>query len=590
MKINRINSKNSFYTIQLEDKEDKPKGIYLTEIKEDKSKGSIYPVETYISTLIYSQLKVKSEDCIYYKVVYFDGDNERFRFIKANNLFSDGYNDTDDIKYLINNGLLISHKCKHHLIDFLKCQAREVSEIQGTDKTGWHETGEYIANGFSTTKNILFTGYSSFQFKQNGSKELYYETVRDIFVENPLVFAICSYSASAYLLGILNNEVNQALSLNGTSSKGKSTVGKLALSFATNPQNFHGLDSTKGNIQSILKHSNHNFVFFDEVAESNLKIEDKKNLVYALANGSQKGRLQKSADLGEYVTNAKNEEKLKYTVLLAGENSFLQGIKIDGTGIDARYLEIVLPDGVLLWDSIRTAEDAEGLNQFIHKNYGFLAPDLISKIKERKEELSLEYEKKLFQIREELGETNGIIKRKVRILAYTYVTAVCIGEILFEDYNAAVELADNSLIAFKNAIIGDNIKNEDDIYKETLSHIESSLIRYLEDYDYIDDSKTLIKKFGYYKINESFKELSIISNCFTEMCNVLGIDEKLFISYLISNNLLVSDKDRHTKKMTFNKARANYYNMKIPQSFFESKSQQTKNSAFDNNEDEDLPY
>ena len=71
MKINRINSKNSFYTIQLEDKEDKPKGIYLTEIKEDKSKGSIYPVETYISTLIYSQLKVKSEDCIYYKVVYF---------------------------------------------------------------------------------------------------------------------------------------------------------------------------------------------------------------------------------------------------------------------------------------------------------------------------------------------------------------------------------------------------------------------------------------------------------------------------------------------------------------------------------------
>lgn len=585
MKINKINSKNSFYTIQLEDKEDKPKGIYFTEIREDKSKqkGNVIYIDTYVSTLIYSQLRVKSEDCIYYKLVYFDGDNERFRFIKAHNIFSDGYNDSDDIKYLINNGLIISHKCKHHLVDFLKCQTREVPEIKGTDRTGWHaESGEYIANGFSTTKNILFTGYSSFQFKQSGNKELYYETVRDIFVENPLVFAICSYCASAYFLGILNNEVNQALSLNGTSSKGKSTVGKLALSFATNPQNFHGLDSTKGNIQSILKNSNHNFVFFDEVAESNLKIEDRKNLVYALANGSQKGRLQKSADLGEYVTNAKNEEKLKYTVLLAGENSFLQGIKIDGTGIDARYLEIVLPNGVVLWDSIRTAEDAEGLNQFIHKNYGFLAQDLILKIKERKEELSLEYEKKLFQIREELGETNGIIKRKVRILAYTYVTAVCIGEILFEDYNAALELADNSLVAFKNAIIGDNIKNDDDIYKETLSHIESSLIRYLEDYDYIDENKTLIKRFGYYKINETYKELSIISNCFTDMCNILNIDEKLFISYLISNNLLISDKDRHTKKMTFNKARANYYNIKIPQSFFENKTKEFNNKDIDN--------
>jgi len=568
MKINRINDKTSFYTIQFEDTEEKEKGIYLTEIKETKSKG-IYPVETFISTLIFIQLKVRSEKCIYYKVCFYDGDKQNYRYIRANNLFNDSPKESDDFAFMVNNGLLISNKCKYHLIDFLKSQSKIVDEIQGTDKMGWHSSGEYIGNGFSTSTDIVFTGQSSYKFQEQGHKEEYLNVMQSIFTENPLVFAICSYLNSAYLLHFLNNEINQTLSLNGTTSKGKSTVGKLALSFGTSPKNFHGLNSTKGNILSILKHSNHSPVFFDEVAETELKTEEKRTLVYSLANGTERGRLHKSSELGEFVTSSTNEkEELKYTTLIAGEESFLNGIKVEGQGIDARYLEILLPPDIPLWDSINTPDEAESLNKFIHANYGFITPKLIQLIKDRKESLVFEYDKKLLEIREEFGETSNVIKRKVRILAYTYVTSLLISEILLEDISEAKIMADNAIYAFKKALFTDVSLAETDTFKEILSHIQDTLYKYLDDRNSLSENQTLIKKFGFIKMNDTYKEISIISNSFSEVCQMLDVDEKLFVSYLKSNNLLVCDKQRNTSKIMVNGNRASYYCIKIPLSYF----------------------
>lgn len=568
MKINKINDKNSFFTIQFEDTDDKEKGIYLTEIKETKTKG-IYPVETFISTLIYIQQKIRSEKCIYYKVCFFDGDKQNHKFIKANNLFNDSPKETEDFAFMVNNGLLIGNKCKYNLIDFLKAQSKEVDEIQGTDRMGWTSSGEYIGNGFSTSSDIVFTGQSSFKFQTQGNKEEYFNVMQSIYTENPLVFAINSYQNSAYFLHFLNNEINQTLSLNGTTSKGKSTVGKTGLSWGTNPKNFHGLNSTKGNILSILKHSNHSPVFFDEVAETELRADEKKTLVYSLANGTERGRLHKSSDLGEFVTSSTNEkETLKYTTLIAGEESFLNGIKIEGQGIDARYLEILLPPTIPLWDSINTPEEAEGLNKFIHENYGFIAPKLIELIKERQETLIFEYEKKLLEVREEFGETSNVIKRKVRILAYTYIICLLVAEILLEDVSEAKVMADNAIDAFKKAIFSDVSLLENDPFKEILSHIQDTLYKYLEDRDILNEGNHLSKRLGYIKLTSSHKEINIISNSFSEVCQLLSVDEKLFISYLKSNNLLECDSQRNTKKIMINGNRASYYCIKIPLSFF----------------------
>lgn len=580
MKINKLNDSNSFYTVVFKDTLDKNKGIYLTEMK--TTKKGIISVETYVSTLIYIELKIRSENCIYFKVVYFDGDDKNYRFIKASDLFNDSPKENIDYSYLINNGLIVSSRCKFHLIDFLKSQSTLVTEIKGTENMGWTANDEYIGNGFSTTNDIIFTGQSSYSFKKDGNEEEYFNILTSIYTENPLVFAINCYQNSAYFLHFLKNEINQTLSLNGTTSKGKSTVGKLGLAWGTNPKNWHGLNSTKGNILSILKHSNHCPVFFDEVAESELKLEERRTLVYSLANGTERGRLHKSSDIGEFKTSSiKDKQELKYTVLIAGEESFLNGLNINGKGIEARYLEILLPQNITLWDSITTPEESESLNKFIHENYGFLSPLLIKKIKDNKEELVKKYYTKLAEVREEYIETSNVIKRKVRILAYTYVICELVAEILLKDKNEAKIMTDTAIYAFKTALLSDISFNEDDAYKELLSHIQDTLYKYLDDDNVLGNDMTLTKKFGHIKISSTHKIINIMSNSFSEVCTILKIDEKLFLSYLRSNNLLDFDKDRLTKKISINKNRASFYSIKIPLTFFNDVNEDNETADYD---------
>lgn len=576
MRINKINDTKNFYTLQLENREDEPKGVYYTEIKGNDKKG-YFPVKTYVSTLVYIQQKIRSEKSNYFKVVWFDGDREYTKYIKASNLFNDSYKDSDDLIFMINNGLLIANKCKGLLVDYLKNQSLNVPEIEGTENTGWHPSGEYVANGFSTTTDTIFTGLSAFKFSKKGDATLYKERLLKLYSENPLVFAINSYMNSSYFLTFLGNEMNQTLALNGLTSKGKSTVGKLALSLGGTPKNFHSLNSTKGSIESTLKHSNHAKCFFDEVAETNLTKEDRKNLIYSLANGSERGRLKKSITEGTFQSNTVSDDdknSLVYTVLIAGEESFLQGIDLNGTGIQARYLEIVLPQDTPLWESINTPEEAEDLNRFIHDNYGHIDEDFIKYVKDNKEYLIFEYDKKLAEVREEIEEASNVFKRKVRILAYTYVSSLILARLLIKDEEIVKVICNNSFEAFKKVLFTDIEESSVDRYKETLSHLQDTMYKYLDDLNNVDENRNLIKKLGYFKSNAVYKEFSILSNCFAEFCTLLNLDEKLFIGYLKQNNLLVCDEGRNTKKMMFNKARANYYNIKIPHSFFITKEEE----------------
>lgn len=576
MKINKIDDSKNFYTVLLEDRGDDFKGVYFTEIKGNDKKG-YFPVKKYISSLIYIQKKIRAEKSNYFKVIWFDGNIEHSKYIKASNLFNDGYKDSDDFIYMINNGLLITNKCKGLLIDYLKNQSLNVPEIEGTENMGWHSSGEYVANGFSTTEDIIFTGLSAFKFSKRGDETLYKERLLKIYSENAIVFAINSYMNSAYFLKFLGNEMNQTLALNGITSKGKSTVGKLSLSLGTNPRNFYSLNSTKGNIESTLKHSNHAKCFFDEVAETNLTKEDRKNLIYSLANGSERGRLKKSLTEGTFQSNSVSDEdknSLVYTVLIAGEESFLQGIDTNGSGIQARYLEIVLPEDMPLWESINTPEEAEDLNRFIHENYGFIDEDYIKYVKDNKETIIFEYDKKLLEVREEVEEASNVFKRKVRILAYTYVSSLILARLLTKDEDLIREMCKNSFEAFKKVLFNDIQESNFDKYKETLSHLQDTMYKYLDDLNNIEENRNIIKKLGYIKSNSTFKEFSILSNCFSEFCSLIGLDEKLFIAYLKSKKLLISDEGRNTKKMMFNKARANYYHIRIPHSFFISKEEE----------------
>lgn len=570
--IPRKNSTNSYYKVIYDDKQDLKKGVYLFEEIEDTKTGGTYTKITMVSTLIYIDEKIKSETAIFYKVNFHDNNEHIFKYIKASDILIDGYKDSDDFKFIINNGLIISYKCKPLVIDYLKCSVEYLDTKKGTEKSGWNETNEYIGNGLNTS-NIVFTGTTTAKFETKGSKDQYYSKLRTIFQENPLVFSIVSYCASGFILHYLRNEINQILAITGISSKGKSTVGKLALSMFTHPRYFRGMDATKYGMSLLAKNHKDNFVFFDENQESNLTPEQRLQFIYSLANASER---LKATKFGDNYNVKDQEEQPKYSILIAGEKSFLNGVNKSGTGLDARFLEIVLPETIPLWDSINSSEDAEGLNQFILDHHGHIAEPFINYIKENYKSIQPNYESALKAIRAELNEPSAIIQRKARILAYTFITSRILASILYGD-DISNEIADMSYQALKRALFTEQEETKVDIFKEKLSHIEQTEYNYFEITNKLNselnNEKRFIKDyFGFININNQSKQIAIISTKLSDFCHKMGFDEKLFIMWAKENDLLKTEKNSNTKLVMINKQRARYYFLDISNDFFNSVS------------------
>lgn len=564
MRIDRFNENEDEYFVLEKEGNKNLKGVWFY----TKGKNGINKVR--ISTLIYIEKKIKAEGVQHYLVKWLDDDELMEKYVSASNLFSDGFKENDVFKDFIDGGLIIAPRCKNLLIEFLKSSAQIVQVEQGVSRLGWcKDLNEFYGHGFSTDLTKKFIGSSGFKFEKKGSELDYKNTVGQIFSENPLVFAICSYSASAFLLPHLRNETNQVLQLTGTSSQGKSIALKLALSLFTTPLQYKGFNNTKGSLFSIIKRNNNHPICLDEVGESTMKIEDKISFIYSLCNGEERGRTFKNDVLQDYVTTSTTDEKQKFTALVAGEKSFLDGIKREGTGIDARFIEIPLPKEIPLWDSINTSIDAENFAEFLLDNYGWCADYFINYIKENKRNLINLYNEKLSELRDEFDNSSSIVKRKIRFLSYSYVSSLILAQYFFEeDEELIFDTTNNALNAFKKAITYE-IENDKatDIYKEALSHIQDTLFKYLE--PKIDDGVQLNQKWGYREITATHKEILIISSKLSNVCQLLGLDERLFIMYLKENNLLVTEKEGNTKKITKNGARGHYYFIKIPHSFFE---------------------
>jgi len=593
MLIPRKNSHSSFEVIT-QDTEELDKGIYLLETKENKRTGDTFIVRTHISTLIEVVEKIKSESAIFYKVVFYDEDKLYSRYIKAGDLFSDGYKDSDDFKFILNNGLIISYKCKPFVIDYLKAAAQMLDSIQGTEKAGWSEDWEYIGNGLNTS-DIIYTGSHAPAFEMKGDKAEYYKTIGGVLSENALVFSIVSYCASGFILKFLRNEINQILALTGVSSRGKSTVGKLALSLFTHPRYFKPMDGTKLGLSLVASSHRDNFAFFDESQESNMTPEQRKSFILSLANASERIRAHKQ---GENFGIKQQEEQFKYAILIAGNKSFLSGVNVGDTlgAIDTRFLEILLPDSIPLWDSIKTPEQAEYLNQFIMDNHGHLAYDFITYLKENRKEIVEDYNNTLAFVRSEIGEANSIVMRKVRILAYTYETAKIIGKLINPDL--AGEMAENAYQALKTALFANNEEETIDHYKEQLSHIEKTQYQFFEilgDTELsqkvkLDSNQRLKDNYGFVYNGKAKKEIAIISTRLAEFCENMQFDEKLFLAYAKENNLLKHEAGKLTKKIMINKTTSRYYVLEIPYAFFDMNKAKYKEYYQQNFDDKWTPW
>lgn len=574
----RKNNKNSWFQLYKTDTEDYEKGVYLVTHKDNK------PLEfKLISSVIYINKRIESNNYLndsyknMYEVVVLDRSKEQKFIVQAKDLFDTSFNDNDFYKSAANSGLVLWDNNKRLLLEYLKLQDEQAEIIQGVENIGWSD-GDYYVSGFSTSeKNVVFTGSDRNGFKTNGTKEGQFEFIKDVLSEYPLVFFIFAYTQGGFFNRFLNEDHNQVLEVVGESSRGKSTAGRLCMSTYTDPSNFASFNMTKMSITETLKYYNDNFIYFDEIGEMKVREEERTELVYTLANAITKSRTKRLNKDGDFTTE--KQTRLFYSLLLGGEVSILKNIKKTG-GLEARLCQIVLDKNTHLFENV-DSEFIENFNLELSKNYGWLAPELINSIKASKDSIQEMYIKNLEFVRDRYKINSVIENRKIKILAYTYLSAVYITNIIFDKEEEKEEKAlliehmlDQAYAAiFKNVSYG---TEADDQFKNTLSSIELTHTKHFNIFEGISQVNTdLIKEFyGEIHKTSTHKEIRIISGQIEQFCNSVMLDKDRLLSYISEHGFSITDKEkgRRTKKIKG----VNYFVFRIPLAFFEDEDEVAK--------------
>ena len=574
--IKRTNENNSIFIVEMEDTKDRKKGVYIeTELYNAKTQTTTTKI-TKVCSLCYIEEKILVDRANFYKVAFYDRDRKNIKYIEAKDLLTTSVKNSYDLDDMINRGLVIEEKCRGFVIEYFKLLSETVEEKQGTEKTGWNN-GQYIGNGFNTS-DIVYAGKSSVSFNTNGSKQEQVDLFNSVFKENPLIFFVTAYCYAGIISQhILNGEANPILGITGISSSGKTTAEKLITSGYTHPDKFISLNSTSGNLEAVIREHNDLFVCADESGESKLKPEEKIAFIYSIANGRSKGRLQRFGD----VYRSQEVETKKYSLLICGEESLLNGLK-KTDGINVRLNELVLTKDLTLWDQIQRPLDEndietkqsnnafiEDLTKKLYSNYGFIVPEFIDLVKQDLHLLNKEFTYQLEVTRQELKSSSDIVNRKAKILAYTYVAAKYLARVVFknDEIDDIPDYLYQMIETAKRALFSDiaDFEESRDTYKDLLAHIEDTHQQY-----FITDNEDITRKevIGEIKIKNDFKEILIPNNMIARFYNVLGVPDNVFMSYLKNNNLLKRDKDG---KSTISRNRKRYYCINIPLSFFEEK-------------------
>lgn len=596
MKLERKNNKG-WFELQKEDTEELSKGVYLfCETYDKKLKANTVECKL-ISSVIYISKRIESTNYIndnyknMYEVVIVDREKEQKFIVQAKDLFDTSTVDNDFYKSAHNSGLIL-WESKKLLVDYLKLQEEQAEVIKGVENIGWCGD-DYFISGFTTSEDCVFTGSAKNNFATGGSKEEQYKFLNNVLTEYPLVFFIFAYTQAGFFNRFLNEDHNQVLEVIGESSKGKSTTGKLCMSAYTNPANFASFNMTKMSITETMKFYNDGFIYFDEIGELKIKEDERTELVYTLANAMTKSRTKRLNKDGDFTTE--KQARLFYSLLLGGEVSILKNIKKTG-GLEARLCQIVLDNSTHLFENVDSAF-IEDFNMQISKNYGWLAQDLIYVIKEEKDKIQTKYIEALDYVRATFNINSVIENRKIKILAYVYLSAVYITNIIYQkdELEMAYALIEKMLgIAYK-AIFSNVSYNpeQDDQFKSMLSslhltHSKHFVISDSESLALDTYNETMKDFYGYIKQSKFVTEIQIVSTRLEEFCNSVLLDKDRLLSYIDEHGFLVKDKDKNKNRRTKKIKNVNYYVFKIPHLFFEDVDKELEENPF--NQSDEIEY
>lgn len=175
----------------------------------------------------------------------------------------------------------------HYYID----QQTPVRRAICTDKVGWKEGAFILPDGMiGNNKEMVVLqarGASTAGFEQQGTLEEWQENVSALCKGNPRLILGVSAGFASPLLPLMGGECC-GIHFRGGSSRGKTTILKVAKSICDNPENLQRWRATDNGLEATAAQHNNSLLCLDELGQLDPKVAGKS--VYMLGNGEGKQR------------------------------------------------------------------------------------------------------------------------------------------------------------------------------------------------------------------------------------------------------------------------------------------------------------
>ena len=380
------------------------------------------------------------------------------------------FNDMKDV--LNEKGYAVSYDNERHIKAYLHQQVDATNSIPIYDNLGWCKTksgmifkGDTLYN--TNWKMAIYRG--SYDIKPRGVKEDFAKDLQDVIIGNTPLETAVVIGLSACVIGYMSNFTTidtMICNIYGRSTTGKTSAAKLAVSMGGNidcgkskQSLVRNCSATKNALLGCLADNNGYPILFDELGRLD-KTVDLSQLIYSIADGTDKARMNKSGTIkkaGNWAT----------AVMFTGEVPLLDS-RSAPKGAEIRVMSFPY----VKWT--KNERQAESVEKFSKKYSGLgiklLAEDIINEEKD----FNLLYEKYANELKESVPVEKAYKARVAKHIAILKLTAELASHAFGISFNT------KKIIDF----IYDNLKKQGEItvWKEAYEYIVGCIYKNLRNF------------------------------------------------------------------------------------------------------------
>lgn len=440
---------------------------------------------------------------------------------------------------LMNKGIDVTYDNVSDLVKFFKNEElRNANNIENVHQSlGFSIYNNNIIYKLGTAIGCQSTYAGEMDIGISGSKEEYFDMFKKEVLGNCALELAASAGVSAITQGFIGDEIggeSLVINLRGNSSTGKTTALKLAISAFSSPDvkkngllgTYNGTNNALLNKLSGLK----GVPFaFDEISLSTN--ENFTKFIYTLANGTDKERLNKKAELtkkGTWLT----------TILSNGERSLLDSSN-KNAGLQVRVIEITN----LKWTS--SAGNAEKINETILRTHGHLALSFAEKITEWGKEYVLQIyrdtREDIYKTFKTLGIIDNFTERRVGKYAILLTTALILQEVL--DVELDMDGIEQIFIDVEKVSI-----QKRNFERSAIDYIKQYISKFQHKFSTEGNNNPNHETYGKLTKKVDYIELQMDKLSFDSMLREGGFEDKNVVLKVLKNNeLLDAESDRFTR-------------------------------------------